>query len=86
MVWLWNKCWCIVLILTNSFVQVQNVMNDKSLNINMSPVEIYKAWISQKETETGEARFVLINSYSVFLNCVIVASCSCHLTYRKWRI
>ncbi|XP_076802630.1 ras GTPase-activating-like protein IQGAP1 isoform X2 [Clavelina lepadiformis] len=35
--------------------QVQEVMKNKSLNINMSPVEIYKAWISQKETETGEA-------------------------------
>nr|XP_039271363.1 ras GTPase-activating-like protein IQGAP1 isoform X2 [Styela clava] len=35
--------------------QVQYVMKDKALNINMSPVEIYKAWIGQKETETGEA-------------------------------
>uniref|UniRef100_H2Z716 Ras GTPase-activating-like protein IQGAP1 n=1 Tax=Ciona savignyi TaxID=51511 RepID=H2Z716_CIOSA len=35
--------------------QVQEVMKNKALNINMSPVEIYKSWISQKETETGEA-------------------------------
>nr|CAB3256707.1 IQ motif containing GTPase activating protein homolog [Phallusia mammillata] len=35
--------------------QVQEVMKNKTLSINMSPVEIYKAWISQKETETGEA-------------------------------
>ena len=37
------------------FAQVQSVMKNKSLNINMSPVEIYKSWISQRETETGEA-------------------------------
>lgn len=35
--------------------QVQEVMKNKSLNINMSPVEIYRSWINQKETETGEA-------------------------------
>nr|XP_018671818.1 IQ motif containing GTPase activating protein homologue isoform X1 [Ciona intestinalis] len=35
--------------------QVQEVLKNKTLNINMSPVEIYKSWISQKETETGEA-------------------------------
>uniref|UniRef100_H2Z718 IQ motif containing GTPase activating protein 3 n=1 Tax=Ciona savignyi TaxID=51511 RepID=H2Z718_CIOSA len=39
--------------------QVQEVMKNKALNINMSPVEIYKSWISQKETETGEARYGL---------------------------
>ena len=37
------------------FIQVKNVMKNKSLNININPAEIYKAWISQRETETGEA-------------------------------
>ena len=31
------------------------MMKSKNLNINVSPIEIYKAWISQRETETGEA-------------------------------
>uniref|UniRef100_H2Z719 Ras GTPase-activating-like protein IQGAP1 n=1 Tax=Ciona savignyi TaxID=51511 RepID=H2Z719_CIOSA len=35
--------------------QVNDLLAKNSLNINMSPVEIYKSWISQKETETGEA-------------------------------
>ncbi|XP_072038418.1 ras GTPase-activating-like protein IQGAP1 isoform X2 [Amphiura filiformis] len=34
---------------------VKSVLEDKSLNINTNPVEVYKAWISQTETETGEA-------------------------------
>ncbi|XP_033108850.1 ras GTPase-activating-like protein IQGAP1 isoform X3 [Anneissia japonica] len=34
---------------------VKEVMDDKNININTNPVEVYKAWINQKETETGEA-------------------------------
>jgi len=34
--------------------QVKEVMKKKH-NINTSPIEIYKNWISQRETETGEA-------------------------------
>ena len=35
---------------------VKGVMEDKNLNINTNPVEVYKQWINQTETETGEAR------------------------------
>lgn len=34
---------------------VKMVMDDKKLNINTNPVDVYKAWINQTETETGEA-------------------------------
>lgn len=35
---------------------VKDIIDDKNLNINTSPVEIYKAWVNQVETTTGEAR------------------------------
>ena len=35
---------------------VKSVLEDKNVNININPVDVYKAWISQTETETGEAR------------------------------
>ncbi|XP_064129411.1 ras GTPase-activating-like protein IQGAP2 isoform X4 [Loxodonta africana] len=34
---------------------VKEIINDKSLIINTSPVEVYKAWVNQLETQTGEA-------------------------------
>lgn len=34
---------------------VKGVMDDKTLNINTNPVEVYKQWINQMETQTGEA-------------------------------
>ncbi|XP_072167571.1 ras GTPase-activating-like protein IQGAP1 [Diadema setosum] len=34
---------------------VKGVMDNKNLNINTNPVEVYKQWINQMETETGEA-------------------------------
>ncbi|XP_041464345.1 ras GTPase-activating-like protein IQGAP1 isoform X3 [Lytechinus variegatus] len=34
---------------------VKGVMEDKNLNINTNPVEVYKQWINQMETQTGEA-------------------------------
>uniref|UniRef100_A0A8C4YBN9 IQ motif containing GTPase activating protein 2 n=1 Tax=Gopherus evgoodei TaxID=1825980 RepID=A0A8C4YBN9_9SAUR len=34
---------------------VKEIMDDKSLLINTSPVEVYKAWVNQLETQTGEA-------------------------------
>ncbi|XP_071844396.1 ras GTPase-activating-like protein IQGAP1 isoform X4 [Apostichopus japonicus] len=33
---------------------VTMVMNDKTLIINTNPVDVYKAWVNQKESETGE--------------------------------
>ncbi|XP_043402450.1 ras GTPase-activating-like protein IQGAP2 isoform X3 [Chelonia mydas] len=34
---------------------VREIMDDKSLLINTSPVEVYKAWVNQLEMQTGEA-------------------------------
>ncbi|CAJ0931582.1 unnamed protein product [Ranitomeya imitator] len=34
---------------------VKEIIEDKSLIINTSPVEVYKAWVNQLETATGEA-------------------------------
>ncbi|XP_014439403.1 ras GTPase-activating-like protein IQGAP2 isoform X2 [Tupaia chinensis] len=34
---------------------VKEIINDKALIINTSPVEVYKAWVNQLETQTGEA-------------------------------
>uniref|UniRef100_A0A8C0H3U1 IQ motif containing GTPase activating protein 2 n=1 Tax=Chelonoidis abingdonii TaxID=106734 RepID=A0A8C0H3U1_CHEAB len=34
---------------------VKEIMDDKSLLINTSPVEVYKTWVNQLETQTGEA-------------------------------
>lgn len=36
---------------------VKEIIDDKSLVINTSPVEVYKAWVNQLETQTGEARY-----------------------------
>lgn len=35
---------------------VEGVLNDKNLSINTNPLEVYKAWINQMESETGQAR------------------------------
>ncbi|XP_025923559.1 ras GTPase-activating-like protein IQGAP2 isoform X2 [Apteryx rowi] len=34
---------------------VKDIMDDKSLIINTSPVDVYKAWVNQLEMQTGEA-------------------------------
>ncbi|KAJ7335864.1 hypothetical protein JRQ81_013805 [Phrynocephalus forsythii] len=34
---------------------VKEIIDDKSLVINTSPVEVYKAWVNQLEMQTGEA-------------------------------
>lgn len=38
---------------------VKDIIEDKSLGINTNPVDVYKAWVNQLETVTGEARCVL---------------------------
>lgn len=35
---------------------VKDIIDEKTLNINTNPVDIYKAWVNQVETTTGEAR------------------------------
>uniref|UniRef100_UPI00358E305C ras GTPase-activating-like protein IQGAP1 n=1 Tax=Myxine glutinosa TaxID=7769 RepID=UPI00358E305C len=34
---------------------VKEILEDKSLNINTNPVEVYKLWVNQMESQTGEA-------------------------------
>ncbi|MBN3322721.1 IQGA1 protein, partial [Atractosteus spatula] len=34
---------------------VKEIIDDKSLGINTNPVDVYKAWVNQLETATGEA-------------------------------
>ncbi|CAB1322084.1 unnamed protein product, partial [Coregonus sp. 'balchen'] len=34
---------------------VKEIIEDKTLGINTNPVEVYKAWVNQLETNTGEA-------------------------------
>ncbi|KAJ8405650.1 hypothetical protein AAFF_G00316300 [Aldrovandia affinis] len=34
---------------------VKDIIEDKSLGINTSPIDVYKAWVNQLETATGEA-------------------------------
>ncbi len=36
---------------------VKEIIEDNNLGINTNPVDIYKAWVNQLETATGEARF-----------------------------
>uniref|UniRef100_A0A2K5HBL5 Ras-GAP domain-containing protein n=1 Tax=Colobus angolensis palliatus TaxID=336983 RepID=A0A2K5HBL5_COLAP len=38
---------------------VKEIIEDKSLIINTNPVEVYKAWVNQLETQTGEARICI---------------------------
>lgn len=36
---------------------VKDIIEDKNLGINTNPVDVYKAWVNQLETATGEARY-----------------------------
>lgn len=35
---------------------VKDIIENKNLGINTNPVDVYKAWVNQLETATGEAR------------------------------
>ncbi|XP_048258787.1 ras GTPase-activating-like protein IQGAP1 isoform X2 [Haliotis rufescens] len=35
---------------------ITGVVEDKNLRINTNPIEVYKAWVNQTESETGKAR------------------------------
>lgn len=35
---------------------VQDVLQDKALNIRTDPVDIYKAWVNQTESQSGQRR------------------------------
>lgn len=43
---------------------VKEIMDDKSLNIKTDPVDIYKSWVNQMESQTGEARYGSHNTFS----------------------
>lgn len=42
---------------------VKEIMDDRSLNIKTDPVDIYKSWVNQMESQTGEARCAGRNSF-----------------------
>ena len=50
-------------------------MEDSDLNMNIHPLEVYKAWISRTEMETGEASKlpydVTPEQVRVLFNCVM---------------
>lgn len=48
---------------------VKEIIDDKSLNIKTDPVDIYKSWVNQMESQTGEARYGNCY-YCVFLSVV----------------
>ena len=60
---------------------VRGVLDDRSLVINTNPIEVYKAWINQTETETGVPRWqyyllpLQLTSRNVML-CRVVIGCS----------
>ena len=35
---------------------VSEVIGDKNLKINTNPIEVYKVWVNQQESETGKTR------------------------------
>lgn len=37
---------------------VKEVLDQKDLALNTGPVDVYRAWINQMETQTGEATYV----------------------------
>ena len=36
---------------------VKDLLQDRSLGINTSPVDVYKSWVNQLETSMGEVRY-----------------------------
>uniref|UniRef100_A0A674I5G6 IQ motif containing GTPase activating protein 1 n=1 Tax=Terrapene triunguis TaxID=2587831 RepID=A0A674I5G6_9SAUR len=58
---------------------VKEIMDDKSLNIKTDPVDIYKSWVNQMESQTGEASGVLTPfPWNIF----VVLLVSSFLTFR----
>lgn len=51
---------------------VKEIIEDKGLGINTNPVDIYKNWVNQLETQTGQARLGT-NANSVFSLCFLQA-------------
>lgn len=57
---------------------VKEIIDDKSLNIKTDPVDIYKSWVNQMESQTGEARYGKCYC-CIFLN-VACLLCTAQLT------
>ena len=61
---------------------VKNMINDRNLLINTNPIDIYKKWVNQTETETGRARWVLSSEtmeclFSLFGYIVLFLNFTC---------
>lgn len=52
---------------------VKEILDDNSLVINTNPVEVYKAWVNQLETQTGEARYQSPEDV-IFQSCFMIIS------------
>lgn len=50
---------------------VKEVLERKDLILLTSPVDVYRAWINQMETQTGEASYVefMLKIYCMFGSC-----------------
>lgn len=59
---------------------VKEIIDDKSLNIKTDPVDIYKSWVNQMESQTGEARYG--NCYCCLFSkhCSAALHCSVNLS------
>ena len=41
---------------------IKEVLDQKDLVLNTGPVDVYRAWINNMETQTGEATYVYLAS------------------------
>lgn len=55
---------------------VREVLQDRTLGIRIDPVEIYKSWINQTESQTGHKRSVLHLVYEL-IHCILGAVFTC---------
>ncbi len=45
---------------------VEEILSQDSLVLNISPVDVYKSWINQMESDTGEKS--LVNDYVIMMS------------------
>lgn len=51
---------------------VKDIIENKTLGINTNPIDIYKAWVNQIETATGEARWVITYKHNIYEQILII--------------
>lgn len=60
---------------------VQGVISQEDLVLNISPTDVYKAWINQMESQTGEKSWVSISPLCPFtlilLSMLLEVPCLC---------